>query len=209
MSPERSLTGRPVLGNVASVATPDIGTPSAFADANPTREEPSNRQRRRLLALTLQGLLLVSLAFGSYCFASRFIATSVRVVGNSMFPTLRDKDRYLLNRWIYVFRAPREGEIVVISDPADNRLSVKRVVAVPGQTVLVKPDGKVFRDGQELHEPYLPTGMVTYPIGTKTEQVLVCGANDFVLLGDNRMNSADSRVYGTVQRKRILGMIVR
>jgi signal peptidase I len=142
----------------------------------------------------------------SYFFFSHFVVTSVQVVGGSMYPTLHDSERYLLNRWIYLFRSPKPGDIVVIQDPSDDRLSVKRIIACSGQSVGFK-QGTVFVNGKRIEEPYLLKGTKTFPEGPGKR--LSCGPGQFVLLGDNRMNSVDSRVYGPVQRERILGLIVR
>jgi signal peptidase I len=69
-------------------------------------------------------------------------------------------------------------------------------------------DGKVFVNDRLLKEPYLPAGTVTYSSPDKTEQRIVCGKGQYIVLGDNRNNSLDSRVYGTVPRQDILGVIM-
>ena len=70
-------------------------------------------------------------------------------------------------------------------------------------------DGAVYVNGTKLNEPYLPYATPTYACGAVQEQLIMCGKDQYFLLGDNRMNSADSRVYGPVPRQNILGMIVR
>ena len=151
---------------------------------------------------------MAGLAFLSYFVISHFFFQSVRVVGRSMVPTLKDSQQYLLNRWIYYVHTPQRLDVVVIRDPADTGLSVKRIFAVAGDSIYLK-EGSVFVNGKKLAEPYLAPLTPTYPFGTSREQFIVCGKDQYYLLGDNRMNSADSRSYGPVSRNRILGLIVK
>ena len=155
----------------------------------------------------LQFLIVAAVAVASYFIISRFFLQSVQVVGRSMVPTLQDSQQYLLNRWVYYLRAPRRNDIVVIRDPADRRLSVKRIVALAGDSVYLK-DGGVYVNGRKLQEPYLRPGTPTFPEGKLGEQWLRCGQGQYLVLGDNRNNSTDSRSYGPVARRDVLGLIV-
>lgn len=151
-------------------------------------------------------MLIAGLSYGSFHFVTRYVMQSVHVVGQSMSPTLHDNERYVLNRWVYRVRDPKPAEIVVLRDPEDNCYAVKRIVAKQGDTVLVKK-GHLFINGKELNEPYLPEGTPTYPGPKYEEQMWICGVNQYFVLGDNRNNSADSRIYGAVPRQNILGMV--
>jgi signal peptidase I len=152
-------------------------------------------------------LFLCALAFGSYFGVSHFLVQSVKVVGASMIPTLHDSENYLLNRWIYYARSPKRSEIVVLRDPSDNGFSVKRVIATAGDSIFFK-DGHVYINGQEQAESYLRPGTITDTGERYRDKLIVCGVGQFFVLGDNRMNSVDSRMYGPVPRQNILGMIV-
>lgn len=150
--------------------------------------------------------LIAGLSYGSFQFITSYVMQSVHVVGQSMSPTLQDNENYVLNRWVYHMRDPKPTEIVVLRDPADNCYAVKRIVAKEGDTVVVKK-GHLFVNGKELKEPYLPEGTPTFPGPKYEEQMWICGVNQYFVLGDNRNNSADSRIYGAVSRQNILGMV--
>ncbi len=154
-----------------------------------------------------QAATLMALAGACYFLISHFLVQSVKVVGVSMAPTLHNSQRYLLNRWVYHFRAPQKADVVVIRDPLDNGFSVKRVIATAGDSVYLK-DGDVYVNGQKLAEPYLAPGTHTYA-SERSEQLFKCGRDQYFLLGDNRLNSVDSRAYGPVPRQSILGLIIR
>ncbi|MCU0787036.1 MAG: signal peptidase I [Verrucomicrobia bacterium] len=155
----------------------------------------------------VQWVVMLGLVFLSYFAFSRVGVQVVEVVGESMAPTLRQSDHYLLKKWVYLFRSPQRNEVVVLTDPEDHGFSVKRIIATEGETVLLK-DGKVFVDGQPLTEPYLPPGVTTFGNTRSGEQVFRCGEGEFFVLGDNRLVSIDSREYGPVPRQNILGLIL-
>jgi signal peptidase I len=151
--------------------------------------------------------LIVMLSIGCYFVISHYFIESVQVVGESMVPTLAADNHYLLNRWAFHSRDPQTGDVVVLRDPADQGISVKRIVATAGQSILFK-DGKVFINGKPLNEPYLLPDTHTYTYSQAKEQFITCGKDQFFVLGDNRLKSIDSRVYGAVPRDNILGLVV-
>jgi signal peptidase I len=166
------------------------------------------RLTRWILRQTFQCLIVLVLATACYFVISHFLLQSVRVVGRSMVPTLYDSQHYFLNRWVYRIHPPRHSDIVVLRDPDDNDLSVKRVVATPGDSIFLK-DGRVYVNGCELNEPYLAPGIRTFTDSKYRSELILCGKDQFFVLGDNRLNSIDSRTYGPVPRGKFLGPLVR
>ena len=180
--------------------------PAKPALLSPTRR--TGRQGRSILRQACQLLSMAALAVASYLVITHLILQSVKVVGRSMAPTLYDSQHYLLNRWIYHLRTPRHSDIVVLRDPSDNGFSVKRVIAAPGDSIYLK-DGNVYLNGCKLNEPYLLPRMPTFTDSKFRDQLILCGKDQYFLLGDNRLNSIDSRAYGPVPRRNILGPLVR
>ena len=93
-------------------------------------------------------IFVVVLSVTCYFLFSRYILMSVEITGSSMSPTLFSGERYILFRCPYLWRAPRQGEIVVIRDPADHGLSIKRIVALPNDTIEIRHDGVFVKPRQ-------------------------------------------------------------
>ncbi len=130
------------------------------------------------------------------------VAQAFQVEQYSMEPSLLPHDRVIVNKFIYRFRAPRPGEIVVLRPPNDPaRNYIKRIVAVAGQTIKIE-NGRVYVDGHALQEPYIQaTTRGRYgPTVVPPREVFV--------LGDNRGNSEDSRAFGFVPLRSIVGEAV-
>ena len=178
-------------------------SPESPALARKPKAEP-----RSIFQQSVHLLAVAILATACYFLISRFVLQSVQVVGRSMVPTLYDSQHYLLNRWVYHLHAPRHGDVVVLRDPSDNGLSVKRIIAAPGDSICLK-DGSVFLNGRKLSETYLARGTPTFSESNDRDQLIRCGKDQYFLLGDNRLNSVDSRAYGLVPRGNILGPIIR
>ncbi|HEY5480161.1 MAG TPA: signal peptidase I [Verrucomicrobiae bacterium] len=156
----------------------------------------------------MQCLVLAVLSVASYYLISHYFLQSVKVVGRSMMPTLYDSQYFLLNRWVYGVRSPQRSDIVVLRDPSDNGFSVKRIIAAPGDSIYLR-NGGVYLNGCKLDEPYLAPHTPTFTDSKYRAQLIVCGRDQYFLLGDNRQNSMDSRTYGPVPRGNILGPLIR
>ena len=191
---------------IAAMPTTEPEFASASPDVFPLRRK-AQRPVQSVLRQSWQFLMVGVMAVVSYLIISHYFLQSVKVVGRSMVPTLYDSQHYLLNRWIYYVRAPRPSDIVVLRDPSDNGYSVKRVIAAPGDSIYLK-NGNVYVNGCMLKETYLNPGMPTFSDSKYRDQLILCGKDQFFVLGDNRTNSVDSRSYGLVPRQNILGPLV-
>lgn len=120
-------------------------------------------------------------------FIRTFIVELYVVDGPSMRPTLESEERLVVNKFIYRFRAPEKGEVLVFQYPRDpSRDFIKRVIATPGDTVEIR-EGRVLVNDQLLIEDYiLEKTRSEYPKSTVPE-------GRIFVMGDNRNNSEDSR----------------
>jgi signal peptidase I len=173
-----------------------------------TKEATSSPDSSKFFADKRQWQTVVFIALWSvlaYLIISHFILMAVQIKGVSMSPTLLDGDKYILYRCQYLWRAPRKGEIVVIKDPEDHDLSIKRIVALPDEVIEIRDDG-VYVNSAKLPEPYL-SSTAARASGHSRIQPTRLGPGQFFVMGDNRDFSADSRIYGPVGREAILGRI--
>lgn len=161
-------------------------------------EAPSTRPRllRRVLrevAETIVPAVVIALLI------NLFLARATRVLGQSMEPTLHSAQRVVVEKVTYRFvHGPRHGDIVVLDMPDQTEMLIKRVVGLPGETVEVR-GGYTYIDGQQLEEPWIerPGGRDYGPLTVPPLHIFV--------LGDNRGASNDSRSFGPVPIKYVVG----
>lgn len=128
-----------------------------------------------------------------------FLAQATVVQGQSMEPNLHDEERVIVEKVTYHFlHGPERGDVVVLHVPGQEELLIKRIVALPGETVEVR-GGQVYINGQLLDEPWTDRqGGPDYP------PTVVPPMHVFVM-GDNRGQSNDSRSFGPIPVDQIVG----
>lgn len=195
---------------------------------------PVDRLTRGLpnpLRVTIDWVVTIVGAIAIVLLVKAYVVNPYRIPSSSMEPTLHCSqpavgcetnsigpvdlsDRVLANRFLYKIRDPRRGEIIVFETPPAARLKcgaggtfVKRLIGLPGDTVEVrlrKGDGYVYINGKPLKEPYIETarrGAVGSfgPVKVKPD--------NYFMMGDNRSQSCDSRLWGTVPRENLIGKV--
>ena len=162
--------------------------------------ERATRKKKGGGVLEYLVILLVSFAL-VFGFVRPFVVEAFWIPSGSMIPTLQINDRVLVNKFIYRFTEPKPGDIVVFQsvDDEDTDL-IKRVVAVAGDRVSVR-NGRLFVDGKLQDEPFTNK---KFPDRTFFAPVTVPKGHVFVM-GDNRANSSDSRVFGPLPKENIEG----
>lgn len=167
----------------------------------------------------LEYVFITVFAVGLALLLQAFVVKPYRIPSESMVPTLEISDRVLVNRFLYHFREPRRGDIVVFRWPVDGQtVFIKRLIGLPGDTISLQ-DGHVYVNGEKLDEPYLASeGGQPVP----TEPILGVDAStmappwalyepytvpdgNYFMMGDNRLHSDDSRKWGPVPEENVIG----
>jgi len=160
-------------------------------------EAPPRRETARSLARELfETAVLTLLIF----FLIRVVIQNFRIEGQSMEPTLHAGQYLIVNKAVYRWLHPPErGDIIVFEYPrSPDRDFIKRVIGLPGEEVEIR-DGIVYINGRALNEPYISSP------STRSFGPQVVGPDEYFVLGDNRPNSSDSRSWGMLPRKYIVG----
>lgn len=191
MKSSQDKSSKSVTSAEESAIAPEEVTPSW------RRLLSSQRDNIRVLAIAL----LIAIALRVFVAEPRFIPS------NSMEPTLHIGDRLLVEKVSYHFRSPQPGDIIVFAPPPQLReygytskqAFIKRVIATPGKTVTVQ-DHQVFVDGTPLQEDYIleTPDYAMLPVTVPSGSVFV--------MGDNRNDSNDSHVWGTLPESNIVGL---
>jgi signal peptidase I len=133
-----------------------------------------------------------------------FVYQPVKVEGGSMEPGLEDQERIFINKLAYRLEPIERGDVIVFRYPRDTRKNfIKRVIALPGDRIRVT-DGRVYLNGQEISEPYVPEEY----LDSRSYPEIRVPADSYFVLGDHRSMSNDSRDFGPVLRGYIYGKAV-
>ena len=186
---------------------------------------PPEEQRSGLYYVVREMAVLVVTALVIAVAVKSFVAQAFYIPSGSMEPQLQINDRIVVSKVAYRLHEPRRGDIVVFDAPGDDSDDdsalpervvrsiiqsiglappstdeyIKRVVALPGERV-EGLGGKVLVDGRELIEPYLPAASTTSDF-----PAVIVPPDTLFGMGDNRSNSADSRIFGPIPQSTVVG----
>jgi signal peptidase I len=161
---------------------------------------------KRFLASAWETAEVVIIALVTVFIIRSFIAQPFLVSGASMEPTFQNGNYLLIDELTYRFREPERGEVIIFRYPGDEKeFFIKRVIGLPHETLTIADNQititTVSGEVITLAEPYLTESTRTF--GEKT---VVIEDGEYFVMGDNRSNSFDSRSWGTLKKKEIVGV---
>jgi signal peptidase I len=186
--------------DTATPEAPDTSAPPSSPGAAPEPLAVNHSFRSEIRVWTRDLLIAIGLALVIIV----FLYQPVKVEGTSMAPLLSDQERIFINKFVYRFEAIERGDVVVFWYPLDRSKSfIKRVVGLPGEMVEIR-QGMVYVNDVAVVEPYVPRqyedlsdfGPLQVPQGS------------YFVMGDHRISSNDSRVFGPVPSRFIYGRAV-
>ena len=150
-------------------------------------------------------LVYVAVVFLVTFLVITYVGQRTQVNGESMYPTLYDKDNLIVDKLSYRFRDPERYDIIVFPYQYDkSTFYIKRIIGMPGETVYIDPRGTIYINGEALQESY---GREIIQSAGLAEEEITLGEDEYFVLGDNRNNSSDSRDpnVGNIHKEDILG----
>lgn len=191
--------------------TDDAAIPEPLGDdvveESATSRTGERARRRSTTSATRSAIEWVAVIVGALAIAlvmRTFILGTYYIPSESMEPTLQVGDRVFVNQLSYQWGDVKRGQIIVFDRPGGPGTDgidvlIKRVVGIPGDVVEGR-EGIVYRNGQPADEDYLPDGTFTSDFGPVTVE-----DGQLWMMGDNRTNSEDSRVFGTIAIDSVVG----
>lgn len=163
-------------------------------------------KKKWVLGAAVGWVVTIGLALAVTLGINAWVLQVYSIPSESMVPTLLVGDRVVVSK---LSTDPGRGDIVVFerppNDPAgpgDPAVLIKRVIGLPGETLTAQA-GVVYIDGKPLQEDYLPEGMITLISGD-----IKVGPGQLLMMGDNRTNSKDGRVFGPISKDLIVGRAI-
>lgn len=173
--------------------------------------EKYKSQRGSIGGFILDFIQSIVLALAVFVLLYLFVAQPNEVKGSSMLPNFVDKEFLLTEKISYYLGDPQRGDVVIFKAPATESCAaeeceyIKRIIGVPGDKVMVK-DGKVYLNGSELDQTFLPDDVVTDGGQYSQEGVEnIVPEGEYLCFGDNREHSRDGREFGPIKKELIVG----
>ncbi len=183
-----------------------------------------NINKDKIKAFIKEAIETVLIVFVLVVVIRSFIGEPRWIPSSSMEPTLQIGDNLIIEKISYRFSEPQRGDVIVFYPPhqaldpsligkfgrmigffTKNEAYIKRIIGVPGDNIHVVPDAGVFINGKLIEEPYKKEVFTG-----QCDSTMLCGPykipeNSYYMMGDNRNDSTDSRYWGTLPEKRIVG----
>jgi signal peptidase I len=193
----------PVVAPLAAAPVAFARVVSAPVVTVPELAPPSRRKQSAVDLISMWlGNLVVSLLTAA--FVVIFLYQPVKVEGTSMLPGLEDQERIFVNRFVYRLEPISRGDVIVFRYPKDTSKSyIKRVIGVAGDRIHIV-DGLVYVNGEALSEDYVPQQYADW----RSVPELTVPQGSFFMMGDHRNMSSDSRDFGPVEQKFVVGKAV-
>lgn len=137
-----------------------------------------------------------------------FIVQPNQVKGASMDDTFHNGEYIFTSKVTYKFRQIKKGDVVIFRSPKNNEIElIKRVVALPGDTIMIK-GRDVYVNDRKLYEPYIKNATMVIPGGALMDGIPLTIPEGFIfVMGDNRGASSDSREFGPVPESLLIGQV--
>lgn len=182
----------------------------------------SNEQKKKSTFREYAEAIIVAVLLA--LFIRTFVIQAFKIPSGSMLPTLLIGDHLLVNKFIYGIRVPfngkvlvpikdpKTGDIIVFKYPKDRSIDyIKRVVGLPGDTIQVK-NKILYRNSKRVDDPYAHfTSTIVLPAGVSPKDnfgPITVPEDKYFVMGDNRDNSSDSRFWGFVDQRDVLGKAI-
>lgn len=166
-------------------------------------------QQKQLKSLFADFTEILIIGVAVFALAWVFLAEPLEVTGESMEPTLHDKEQIIVEKVSMNFEELKRGDIVVFNSPENPKiLIIKRIIGLAGDLITIQ-NNSVYLNNELLEESYLGDGTLT-----QAKDALVEGIEtrvpykSVVVLGDNRTNSSDSRDFGPIKEEEIIGKAI-
>lgn len=157
----------------------------------------------KLGAFFMDILEVIVLAVGIFLIVYLLILRPHKIKGQSMHPNFPDGEYLLTEKVTYYRDEPQRGDVVVFKPPISEDEFIKRVIALPGESVMVL-NGRVFVNDTELKEDYIKVNTNSGGFLSEGEKYVVPEGN-YIVMGDNRPHSSDSRAWGPITKDVITG----
>ena len=159
-----------------------------------------NKILKEILSTSIYLLFVLMLTY----FFITYVVQRTQVSGSSMETTLHDGDNLMVDKFSYRFKDPERFDIIVFPPPLqhEDAYYIKRIIGLPVETIQIDEEGVIYIDGEVLDENY---GREVIKNPGLAQNAITLGDDEYFVMGDNRNNSTDSRAFGPIHKRDIIG----